>query len=149
MKGADQCPRCGNGGDGVFTLRIRSEAPHSFCRKCETMWESFKVEDLLVPENEYSCFAKPCDNCAFRKGSQEREDPEKWEHLMQDIHLGGAMFYCHKGIPLADSNNPHESHVQPRREDGSLDKDKMRVCSGWLGLRLSDMRRELKASQQK
>ena len=124
-------------------VHINGEGEHAFCMdpKCETTWEPFNPEDLAIPDDRFSVFVRPCDNCAFRPGSPERENPEKWELLQQRIHLGGAVFYCHKGVPVSDGDE--ESHDHFKTESGALDKAKLRECAGWLATRLAAMRKEM------
>ena len=99
------------------------------------MWEPFSVADLSEPDDRFSAFKTPCDNCAFRPGSPEREDPDKWQHLQEQIHLGGAVFYCHKGVPVADPGED-ESHDHFKKPDGTLDLNQLRLCAGYLATRL-------------
>ena len=104
------------------------------CRACFTMWEPFAKEDLIDQENALSIFRRPCDNCAWRKGSPERSDPDKWEHLQQQIHYCGATFYCHKGVPL--SHEEGQTHDQPKLPNGKHNTKNMRLCAGYLAQRL-------------
>ena len=91
-------------------------------------------EDLIDQENALSIFRRPCDNCAWRKGSPERSDPDKWEHLQQQIHYCGATFYCHKGVPLSDEEG--QTHDQPKLPNGKHNTKNMRLCAGYLAQRL-------------
>lgn len=143
MKGAEQCPRCG----GAMSLRVqlRNESATACCWKCDTQWEPFDPADLAVPDSETSSFKEPCDNCAFRKGSPERADPDEWRRLMADIRAG-AVFFCHKGVPV--SKDPNQSHDHPKRPDGSYDTDRMRTCTGYIVARLRDMRSTIKRSKR-
>lgn len=67
---------------------------YDVCRECKTIWEAYPdnwSEDLVG--------AEPCDNCAFRPGSPEQQDPEKWNALVDQLRMGQA-FHCHKGSPI-------------------------------------------------
>ena len=141
MIGVDECPNCGT--SEVRTIRVHGEKVETLaaCLECSTSWEPFAVADLVDRDDPYSIFLRPCDNCAFRKDSPERADQQKWDDLMIQIHIGGAAFYCHKGVPIAGADAPGESHVQPRTEDGKLDMKRMRLCAGYLNTRLRQIYR--------
>ena len=114
---------------------------HAYCRQCTCLWEPFDVADLSIPQDRFSTFKAPCDNCAFRPGSPERLDPQKWDDLMIKIHVGEAVFHCHKGVPLADADDPGNSHDHFTNEDGQIDMSKLRVCAGYLAIRLGSFRK--------
>ncbi len=74
-------------------LSVR-ETLYDLCRDCATVWEAYPddwCEDVVG--------AEPCDNCAFRPGSPEQDDPEGWKHLVEILRSGGE-FRCHKGAPI-------------------------------------------------
>ena len=51
--------------------------------------------------------------------------------------LGGVVFYCHKGVPLAAGDDPPDhTHMHPKKPNGEYDREKMRECAGWLNQRL-------------
>ena len=136
MKGADECPRCGSA--DAFLFVIHEEPEHSVCRSCRTEWEPFDPASLATEGDTHGVFMAPCDNCAFRAGSPEREDTDKWSLLMQQIHFGGAVFHCHKGVPVSVEDG--KTHDHPVLDDGSHDLARMRPCAGWLATRLATMR---------
>ena len=121
---------------------IRGEAEHASCRACSTMWEPFDARDVEehLRVEEVPIFRAPCDNCAFRQGSQERSDPDRWADLREQIEHGGyGAFYCHKGVPIGSDGE----HEHPLRPDGSHDTARMRLCAGFVAHRLGQAYREL------
>lgn len=128
MIGADQCPRCESG--RVVAIKV-GEAVHHGCLKCQTLWEPFDVANLIDGDDRYSSFKAMCDNCAFRPGSPERDDPEKWKSLIETLAYRETPFICHKGVPLAAPGSG-ESHDHPKRPDGSHDITRSRFCRGWM-----------------
>ena len=41
--------------------------------------------------------------------------------------LGGVVFYCHKGVPLAAGDDPpDQTHMHPKKPNGEYDREKMR-----------------------
>lgn len=82
---------------------------------------------------------KPCDNCAFRPGSVEQRDTEKWRETIASLKAG-ARFYCHKGVPL-----------DPAGENGfaypTEKPSKLRMCRGWLRMWSAQMDREMKSDE--
>jgi hypothetical protein len=77
-------------------------------------------------------FREPCDNCAFRAGSPESQDKEEWKKLMEQLRAGGQ-FFCHKGVPLVTvGEGARASFEFPKRPDGEWDRDRMRLCRGFL-----------------
>ena len=135
MKGVDECPACGSA--KTFILHARGMESHAACRECGSMWEPFDPAALCIADDPMSMFKQPCDNCAFRPGSVERSDPEEWKKLRAELRDGITSFWCHKGVPL--SNEPDQSHDQPRLADGTPDIANMRECAGWVALRLAHM----------
>lgn len=134
MKGADECPRCGSGNVASLDRHTKVEHPMAGCVECLTLWEPFDPAALVDwdHDDQNRPFAKPCDNCAFRQGSPEREDTVKWELLIQNILLAecGA-FFCHKGVPL-ELNVPGQSHDHPKFPDGNFDYGRSRMCAGFI-----------------
>ena len=149
MKGIDQCPVCQSA--RIFNVTEEGadigDTIYMACLDCPTetptIWEQVKREDLSVPNSPLSTFKKPCDNCAFRRGSPERKDPEKWEFLMQEFAYREAMFFCHKGVPLDISKGSNQSHLHPYDEQGRLFKKESRVCAGWLAWKLGKIKGQL------
>jgi hypothetical protein len=68
------------------------------CRECGAVWEAYPAdwcEDVVG--------AQPCDNCAFRPGAPEHNDPVAWKALIATLRAGGE-FRCHKGAPILGLN---------------------------------------------
>ena len=128
MKGADECPRCG--GSRVAIITLPDAGTHNGCLACKTIWEPFNPADMVDDDDQYSSFKEPCDNCAFRPGSPEREDKESWKDLLQHLQLNGIAFMCHKGVPVSQKEG--ESHDHPKTERGVPDFSRSRYCRGWL-----------------
>lgn len=104
MKGADQCPRCGSRKTADVSVAGVEQAFYAatlrVCSNCGAAWEPFDEADLLDAGARYSSFREPCSNCAFRKGSPEQSDPQRWAELMESLGWTGGRFYCHKGVPI-------------------------------------------------
>jgi hypothetical protein len=123
------------------------DVEYGACGKCRALWEAFPplyIEDPVC--------AEPCDNCAFRPGSPEQQDPEKWKALIASLkpeqslgHFTGK-FFCHKGVPIDQATGPG-NFLFPQKPvlmdgepvhnpDGTVatieDTLKMRTCSGFL-----------------
>ena len=120
------CPRC-------LGLRVRCEAAPSgvdfygrqiaICGDCGTAWEPIDEASIWDRSDPSCCSKEPCDKCAFRPGSPEQRDTEKWKALIANLRAG-AVFHCHKGVPIA-----------PRSEHGfdyPKDRAKLRLCRGYL-----------------
>lgn len=82
---------------------------------------------MLDEGERLSSFKTPCDNCAFRKGSPEQRDPEKWQSLRDAVGYGTGRFYCHKGVPIDPENGVGFAYPK----DGK-DPKKLRLCRGYL-----------------
>lgn len=92
------CPKCKSISIERTTLPpsglSHRETDYDLCRECGTVWEAYPLnwcEDVVG--------AEPCDNCAFRPGSPEQNDPEGWRKLIEMLRAGGE-FRCHKGAPI-------------------------------------------------
>ena len=121
------------------------------CRDCRAVWESFPPVYVRDP-----VCAEPCNNCAFRPGSPEQADKERWRELMRSLKpsesksdsfgFSTGQFYCHKGIPIDMDKGPG-NFLFPRKPvlmdgepvrqgDGTPvmteDTARMRICSGFL-----------------
>jgi hypothetical protein len=96
----------------------------AICANCRTAWEPIEQSLLGTLTDPCASFREPCDNCAFRPGSPEQADTEKWKELVAKLRAGGT-FHCHKGVPL-----------DPEGEDGFAypkhKPEKMRLCRGYL-----------------
>ncbi len=146
-----RCPGCGSGETHFFVPGPQLSADlgkieHGVCRTCGALWEAFPplyVEDPVC--------AEPCDNCAFRPGSPEQREPEKWKELiaklrgMDDYGMSKARFYCHKNVPIDMTAGPGNflfptkqmdfgelTPLVPGDPETTADLSKMRTCSGWL-----------------
>ena len=82
--------------------------PIDQCKDCGNFWEPWPDDD---PGDLYRDVVdrEPCDNCAYRAGSAESRDPEKWTELADlakraadtsFFETGRPWFGCHKGIPI-------------------------------------------------
>lgn len=131
MKGADQCPKCGSRRHGTVAQDITPFYSRvlTVCTNCACAWEAFEPAQLLDDDDRYSSFKDPCDNCAFRPGSNEQQDPERWKHLMEDIKYNGGRFYCHKGVPVTPSEGAGFAYPM---KDGKPDVRRLRICRGYL-----------------
>ena len=128
MKGDDQCPKCAS----RSTVETNTEGGYLIraCVNCKTTWEPFEKSVLLDTDDRYSQFTKPCNNCAFRPGSPERSDPEKWEHLLSTLGWYEGAFYCHKGVPI--NMESEDGFDYPKTKDGKHDIRRLRMCSGYV-----------------
>ena len=72
FRGSDKkCPKCGSTKINVAPeLRFQGYGPGlASCVNCKALWEYF-TEDMIWDKDDPLCsFSKPCNNCAFRKGS--------------------------------------------------------------------------------
>ncbi|MCE2580744.1 hypothetical protein LDL36_20295 [Komagataeibacter sp. FNDCR1] len=131
-----ECPSCGVRETTTVQTNARLRElglPREvgFCGSCRAIWEVFPPQYIADP-----VCAEPCDNCAFRPGAPEQDDPETWKALLDSLQVDGdgmftGRFYCHKHVPIDMSKGPG-NFLFPRRADGSWDTAKMRVCSGFL-----------------
>lgn len=144
-----KCPACNS---RAIVFIPAGALPHlsvetATCRRCSALWETFPdpmIEDPVC--------AEPCDNCAFRPGSPEQQDKEKWRTFVESLRPKGGddlsvhgRFYCHKNVPIDLSKGPG-NFVFPKKpvvldgkpvlENGKPkmieDQRRMRTCSGYL-----------------
>jgi len=96
----------------------------ALCANCRTAWEP--IDGALIWDSSDLCasFSEPCDNCAFRPGSPEQANPEKWKEMIRQLRAGGA-FHCHKGVPLDPEGEDGFAYPKHRPE-------KLRLCRGYL-----------------
>lgn len=146
----NRCPACN--GRAVFTMPsdqfppgLNIDCEWQGCTDCDAVWEAFPASYARDP-----VCAEPCSNCAFRPGSPEQQDPERWKALIDSLKPNGdwfsGRFYCHKGVPIDLSKGPG-NFLFPRKPvtmdgepvrqpDGSIvtteDVAAMRTCSGFL-----------------
>lgn len=129
---SEQCPGCGS--RKVYydpTLARAGYGPGlASCPNCKALWEPFDPEQIWDPTDPVCSFKEPCNNCAFRPGSDEQGDREKWRTLIDSLRQGAA-FYCHKGVPIEPGAEHGFAYPKERR--------KLRLCRGflnaWEGLR--------------
>lgn len=144
-----QCPGCGSKRIHVADVppdkvRFMTCAEIGVCGDCGAAWEPFPalyVEDPVC--------AEPCDNCAFRSGSPEQQDKEKWKALLASLqpHPSGfgftGRFFCHKNVPIDQGKGPGNFlfpkvplNLPPEFPTAepvmTEDASKMRTCSGFL-----------------
>lgn len=136
------CPKCGSSRVGYDpTLHHEGYGPGlASCLNCHALWEPFLPSQIWDPDDPLCSFKEPCNNCAFRPGSHEQADTEKWKRTLDSLKCGGV-FYCHKGVPIdPDAENgfayPHRAIVI--EVDGKqIEKQvpnarKLRMCRGFL-----------------
>lgn len=138
----EKCPKCGSR-KVVWEpeAKIAGYGPGlATCPNCKTIWEPFGPEQIWDTSDPHCSFKEPCNNCAFRPGSNEQEDRAEWIRLIGCLK-NGAQFYCHKGVPiepdaehgfayptktaLSDIAGPSAPHEAP-------DIKKLRLCRGYL-----------------
>lgn len=71
----------------------------------------------------------PCEDCAFRRGSPEREDPSAWAALQRSV-ADGKTFYCHQGMHLTA-----RGRYVPRAEDAEGVPVGHPLCAGYVRAR--------------
>lgn len=143
------CPVCGSA-----NILCMTGMNLDMCLKCHRVWERLPTGEAYLRDGEMLAFKKPCDNCAFRQGSTERNDPELWAELQFKLDNGGD-FFCHKGVPLThsveelkalldagdyDQKNAFDFPMVEKTVDvagtchpyQAYDRDKMRLCRGFL-----------------
>lgn len=144
MKGADQCPKCGS---RKFAQGYQEITPFyskhlRICRNgaCGAAWEFFEQAQLLDEHIQNSSFKEPCENCAFRPGSHEQQDPEKWKELMAKLEIGEdgfprGQFFCHKGVALDIKRlSATDSGFDYPTKNGKPHASKLRPCRGFLNM---------------
>jgi hypothetical protein len=127
------CPACG--GTTIVTFN-----EYSACATCKKAWENIPAGEHYKRDGELMPFHKPCDNCAFRGGSNERKDKDYWRSLQQQLEGLGGLFYCHRGVPFElATDGTHSPFEYPMRETVAMgekvnihDTEKMRLCRGYL-----------------
>jgi hypothetical protein len=130
-----------------FPGQFKIDCDWQACLDCRAVWEPFPA----VYARDPVC-AEPCDNCAFRPGSPEQADPEKWKAMIDSLKPESSSgyftgrFYCHKNVPIDMTKGPGNflfpqkpvtMDGEPvRNPDGTIvtteDISKMRTCSGFL-----------------
>jgi len=127
------CPECKSPRIDRVTLAsgmTHIETPHDACRECGTIWEAYPPawrEEVVT--------AEPCDNCAFRPGAPEHDDPLAWNALLEKLKAG-AEFRCHKGCPITGMTYPgkhRRAHVaQALGFDVKWMNTRARMCAGFI-----------------
>lgn len=136
------CPKCGSrkvAHDPKLTFKGHGPGIAT-CINCKAIWEPFDPAQIWDPSDPHCSFKEPCNNCAFRPGSPEQADTEKWKHLLDQLKCGGS-FYCHKGVPIepdAEHGFAYPSKTISLNVDGKPieknvgDVKKLRLCRGYL-----------------
>jgi hypothetical protein len=120
------CPKCKSIRIERTTLppTALSHQPTAYdlCRDCACVWEAYPddwCEDVVG--------AASCDNCAFRSGSPEQQNPDEWRALVAELRAGRE-FRCHKGAPIL---NLIEGKVE---FDAAWVQRRGRKCAGFMRL---------------
>lgn len=126
LRGSEgQCPKCGSRRvNFVPEAAFNGYGPGmALCPNCNCIWEPFSADQIWDPDDPVCSFRQPCNNCAFRPGSPEQQDAEKWRALIGSLR-DGASFHCHKGVPI-EAGAEH-GFAYPK------DRHKLRLCRGYL-----------------
>lgn len=137
-----QCPKCGSRSVAHDSkLAFRGYGPGlARCANCRTLWEPFEPDQIWDTSDPHCSFKEPCNNCAFRPGSDEQKDRQKWKRLIDSLKCGSS-FYCHKGVPIeagAEHGFAYPERVVAVEIDGKSvetklpDVKKLRICRGYL-----------------
>lgn len=132
LRGSTQrCPKCGSTAVAHDPkMQVEGYGPGlASCRNCKAIWEPFDPAEVWDKDDPVCSFKEPCNNCAFRPGSNEMQDVEEWKKLIASLKAG-ASFYCHKGVPI----EPGAEHgfAYPTKDDGTPNTRRLRVCRGYL-----------------
>jgi hypothetical protein len=119
--------------------------PH--CWACAVYGPQACLEDHLPPQVHDACVAEarrlyaerdkgPCHDCAFRRGSPEREQ----EGLIDRVARQRDPFHCHQAMPLdGRGRDPAEGDYAPD------DHARYPVCAGWAAAREAHLARRAAA----
>jgi len=111
----DEAGRCGGcGSRDMMIASVVKDTTYAVCLSCERVQE---LEQRDWPEQ------KMCDNCAFRQGSPERDDPYRWAEVQETLATG-QHFHCHKGLPFDVQTGQFSPPVRG--------ECRVTVCAGWL-----------------
>lgn len=139
-----RCPKCGSR-KVIFApdLACKGYGPGlASCANCKALWEPFDPNDQFTLDEPLASFKEPCNNCAFRPGSHEQANVEKWKETMASLKAGGS-FYCHKGVPIeagAEHGFAYPEKIDPAATKMAgqaikvSDRGKMRICRGYLNM---------------
>ena len=94
-----------------FPAHFEIDCEWQTCRDCRAVWEAFPP----VYARDPVC-AEPCDNCAFRPGSPEQADPERWKRVEANAPAKPVILYPR---PTVFSAHPLLSLV--KESDGLID----------------------------
>lgn len=127
------CPVCASPRVISLLRSFSSGARMSGCFDCRALWETIPSGEQYMRDGELMPWMEPCDNCAFRAGSPESKDREKWRELLAKLKAGGQ-FYCHKGVPIKQDeiDDGFVRFAYPETAEGQPDKDRLRTCRGYL-----------------
>jgi hypothetical protein len=108
----------------------------AICGRCWIAWEPIDEATIWDRDDPQCSGREPCDNCAFRPGSHEQGNTEKWKLMVASLREG-AQFYCHKGVPIDPRSvdgfaYPERTTVAFGHEVKIKDTSKMRLCRGYL-----------------
>ena len=122
----DEAGRCG--GCGSRDMILSTEGEHAACVICGRLQE---VETRDWPLSQL------CNNCAFRKGSDERADPYRWAEITAVV-ARGQYFHCHKGLPMTiEPGCKSATFSAPDQNNG-----RVTVCAGWFAARIAYLKQE-------
>lgn len=137
----ERCPKCSSRKVTTDpTMQFKGYGPGiACCQNCKTIWEPFDPKQIWDTTDPHCSFKDPCNNCAFRAGSPEQADLEKWRALIDQLKCG-ASFYCHKGVPIepdAEHGFAYPTKTLTIDIAGShtvktSDPKKLRLCRGYL-----------------
>lgn len=133
----DACPSCSS---SALVCVVGTQL--DCCTTCYRVWERLPAGEPYTQDDEQMPFRIPCDDCAFRGGSDERAAAGRWQALQQSLSTGGE-FYCHKGVPFKATPDGAHHYEFPRRlarvdlagesyPYQAYDKSRMRLCRGYL-----------------
>lgn len=137
-----QCPKCGSRTVAVDPgAKVAGYGPGmATCANCKTIWEPFDPEQIWDKSDAHCSFKEPCNNCAFRPGSNEQRDRAQWKTMIGQLKKGGQ-FYCHKGVPITSdakygfaypTKTVRSDIAGPAAPHEVEDIRKMRLCRGYL-----------------
>lgn len=109
--------KCGGCGGTNLTLTSEDMNLDTLYGVCADCLRCQEVETRPDPQTQL------CDNCAFRKGSPERNDPYRWAEI-QEVVATGQVFHCHKGLNFTPQTG---QFAPPDPAKGSVT-----VCAGYL-----------------
>jgi len=140
MNTAVTCPKCESPSVEIIPF-LKDGTLLEACRTCGAFWEAELREVPAVT---------PCDNCAWRPGSPERSDPERWAYLMAEFKRG-ASFYCHKRVPAILDDHGYSFQFAIEQKDGRQVCTNAPICAGWVAWKLGQIykpKRELPAEAE-